>query len=241
VTIAAGFCCNDGIVLCADSQETISGYMKQYDGKIETILIDRFVIAIAGAGFTDYIKTAVDTIAAPGLKFANPRQLELALRDRSLEFFDRHMARWSNFPESERPTVELLIGVTGRNKQQYPCLFHCSGTSFHRVHEKAIGAGILLANSLVSEHMHMPGKLFTLEELSSLAIYILSKVKKQVDTCGGFTDLVTLGRGGDVAFAVSKDIDQLEHALDVLEKEASEKLRASIMEKKLPNMFWINK
>jgi hypothetical protein len=36
VTIAAGFYCNEGIVLCADSQTTASGYIKNYDGKIRT-------------------------------------------------------------------------------------------------------------------------------------------------------------------------------------------------------------
>jgi len=212
--------------------------MKQDEGKIDTCFMGDFVVAVAGAGTTDYIQTAVDAITRRGLEFTSLLQLEIVLRDKLLEFFDRHLLRWSNFHESERPMVELLIAVTGKRKRQYHGLFHYAGTSFHQVHEKAIGAGMLLANSLISEHVHGPQ---TLNELRSLIVYILCKVKKQVDTCGGYTDLVILERGGHVAFTNSAEIGQLEHIYEALEKETSDKLRASIVEQKLPDLMWLNK
>ncbi|OLB41103.1 MAG: hypothetical protein AUH11_00365 [Acidobacteria bacterium 13_2_20CM_57_17] len=35
MTMVAGFCCTDGIVLCADSQETLDGYLKVDTPKAE--------------------------------------------------------------------------------------------------------------------------------------------------------------------------------------------------------------
>jgi 20S proteasome alpha/beta subunit len=244
VTIAAGFRCNDGIVLCADSLHTISGYVKHHEGKIDTCAMEDFVIAIAGAGTTDYIRTAVETITRPGLEFIDLLQIEIALRDRMLEFFGRHLLPWSNFPESERPMVELLIAVTGKKKTQYHGLFHYAGTSFHRVYEKAIGAGILLADSLIAEHIHsdrVHRNPQTLPQLCSLAVFILSKVKKHVDGCGGYTDLVILDKAGGVAFVDSGKIEELERVYQTLERKTLDELEASIVQQKLPDFLWIGK
>jgi hypothetical protein len=61
------------------------------------------------------------------------------------------------------------------------------GTAFHRVDSKAIGAGILLANNLTEEYYDPR---LSLSELINIAAFILWKVKKGVDSCGGHTDLI---------------------------------------------------
>jgi len=61
MTIAIGFHANDGVILAADMQQTI-GDMKTYDGKVHTHLFDRVALAIAGAGYDDYIQTAMDAL-----------------------------------------------------------------------------------------------------------------------------------------------------------------------------------
>lgn len=64
MTIALGLRANDGIVLCADTQQTISGYIKTYDGKVDITAYNdpRVVVAMAGAGTRDYIATARQSI-----------------------------------------------------------------------------------------------------------------------------------------------------------------------------------
>jgi 20S proteasome alpha/beta subunit len=59
MTIALGLRANDGIVLCADTQQTISGYIKTFNGKVHmTVYNDpRVVVAMARAGTEDYIAT----------------------------------------------------------------------------------------------------------------------------------------------------------------------------------------
>jgi hypothetical protein len=121
MTIAAGFHCNDGIVLCADTQETISGYIKGYDGKIITnFLGGDAVVAIAGSGTSDYIRTARDK-AVEGLHgLKDLKSIRDKIETNLISFFDVHMSRWSGFVENERPTVELLIAVTTRYKRLWP-------------------------------------------------------------------------------------------------------------------------
>jgi len=189
VTIVAGFQCNEGIVLCADSQETISGYVKNYDGKIRTIIFhdSSSVISIGGAGDADYIKMAMDKAVSGVGDLEDIGEIEKLLEANLLDFFAKHLAPWATYPSHERPAVELLIAVS--TKMGALGLFHYSGTSFRQTGSAAIGAGILLANSLIHP---LTWKLETLKELSSAALYILFRVKHQVDSCGGFTNLVLL-------------------------------------------------
>jgi hypothetical protein len=67
VTIAIRLCANDGILFAADSQETISGYIKGHVGKVRITLYNSgSVVSYAGAGTSDYIETAIDD-ASEGL------------------------------------------------------------------------------------------------------------------------------------------------------------------------------
>jgi 20S proteasome alpha/beta subunit len=233
VTIAIGLSCNEGIVIAADSQETVSGYIKSHRGKVHTIIFPGFtVLAFAGSGQSDYIDTAIEK-AIDGLHdLKTIPEIQQALEENLLGFFDKHLARWAYFPENERPTVELLIGVSTA-KGAFG-LFHYGGTSFHRIDRKAIGVGVLLADSLISQYSSE-----SVEELSSIAVYILSKVKKQVDTCGGFTDLVALRKGGDFALTNSSETEELEKELETLERESIKELKAGILARK-PHLSWLS-
>jgi 20S proteasome alpha/beta subunit len=209
MTIAIGFHAKDGVVLCADMQRTI-GDMKTYDGKVDLDIFHQSgaILAIAGAGHDDYIQTAKSYLLDGLSKRCPWKTLERDLRNRLLSFFDEHLNRWANFPSIERPSVELLIGVTGKN--QHPMLFHYEGTSFSRIHgSKSIGLGILLAQDLLDRYR----SIYTADQASSLATFILSKVKKGVQGCGGPTHIVALRKGMDFALTEKKDIEDLEKEL----------------------------
>ena len=232
MTIAAGFYCNEGIILCADSQMTVSGYIKNYDGKIRTVMTKNLVAAFVGSGTTDYIETAIQKASECLSECKSIHEVRGKLEENLLEFFDKHLAPWAFFPENERPTVELLIAVSTKLG---PCdLFHYCGTSLHRTDSKAIGAGILLANSLISEYFW---NVTTLDRSAPLAVFILSKVKEQIDSCGGFTDMLLLRKGADVAFTDSSEIEQLENELSAIEKGLTENLKAGITSARLPHKW----
>jgi hypothetical protein len=234
VTIAAALNCREGLIFAADSQETISGYIKQQRGKIRTILCrGRFSFAVSGAGTTDYIEAAYQRIFDQFPEPANLYKIEQELRNRAQAFFDEHIARWAYFPESERPSVELLIGVAGPDVHG---AFHYSGTVLNRVSEShAIGSGILLANSLFAQYHSYN---HTLVETASIAAYVLSKVKKQVDTCGGRTDMVALENSGNLAYVDSATIEVLEKDFENAEKQMTRAFTETLKSKPL-KLDWL--
>jgi hypothetical protein len=74
------------------------------------------------------------------------------------------------------------IADRGVGKKFAPALFPYQGTVFARTSKMAIGSGVLLANELMHRYCHAN---YTVNQLASLAIYILSKGKEGVVGCGG--------------------------------------------------------
>src|SRR6476646_1110430 len=62
MTVAAGFVCKDGIVLCADSQESAGGYKFPVE-KVLTRIDPYTEIAIAGSGYGPLVDMASQRIA----------------------------------------------------------------------------------------------------------------------------------------------------------------------------------
>jgi len=190
MTIAAGFPCSDGLVLCADTQETITGYAKVNTEKMTQIETPFYNMVFTGAGDSGLIDMTVQLMdQALTLKEPNGTwKIEEVLRESLVDTFNQHIAPWSQFPTEERPsTPDLLIGL------QYPAatlLYRATGTTLTRVHEShCVGTGIVLAKSLIA-------KLFD-SELSItqgwlVALYILYQAKTWVDGCGGNSDILLL-------------------------------------------------
>jgi hypothetical protein len=235
MTIALGMVSNHGVVMCADTQHTISGYIKTYDGKVDLHVYKDpgIAVAIAGAGTDDYIATAKQCILRDPPEGKNVLEVGASLRKRCLDFFDEYIARWAYFPDRERPTVELLIGVTG--KGLYPRLFHYSGTAFQHVSgAKAIGDGVLLANDLITGATLGD---YTASQLCSFGVYVLSKVKRGVDGCGGSTHIMALGKGLDFAFSDQKEVERLEKEIVGMQQSKDHELMKAISEKPFA-VFW---
>lgn len=209
VTIAAGFRCNAGIVMCADTEETL-GDIKQWMGKIQiTAYPERgHLIAFAGAGWTDYIHTAIER-ASDGLsECGNLREIRNHLDEKLRDFFDKHLANWAYFSAFERPTVELLIGVS--TKAGPFDLFYYGGTAFYSTTQKTIGSGAIIANNFISDYRTHNE---SLDQLCLMSVLMLSKVKKQVAGCGGDSHLVVIGAGADFALPEDADLRKTEAKL----------------------------
>ena len=156
MTIAIGFRANDGVLLCADTQQSITGGVKTYDGKVNTHLFSdgkkyRIAFGVAGAGDLDYITTASAKLMDDFPECKNSKEVKLILEGRWLEFFNKHIAPWAYFPRDDRPYVELLISVSGTNNL-HPALYHCAGTAFHSCSKLAIGTGVLLADEMIQRY-----------------------------------------------------------------------------------------
>ncbi len=111
MTIAAGFKCTDGLVLCSDTEYTWDSVLKLPGPKIYTHREPSFSLAFAGAGDVDFIRMAVQRIVN-ALKGQNPtfQQIEVCVQVIIKRIHQEHLYPFPGITY-ERPTVELLIGI----------------------------------------------------------------------------------------------------------------------------------
>ena len=239
MTIAVGLRSNRGIVLCADTELSV-GDVKTYDGKVDLHIFHdqgkyRLTFALAGAGDTDYIRTAQSQLMKEFPKCQNVAEVEAQLEKRWLEFFNKHLAPWAYFPQHDRPYVELLIAVSGKGNV-FPTLYHCTGTAFHETWRKAIGSGVILANDMLNSYTVRQR---TVEDDVVLGTYIVAKAKRLVQHCGGSTHVIALRKDGDFALSDKTKIDKLEKELMEVEGEADKERMDKLLAKKVP-VAWMS-
>jgi 20S proteasome alpha/beta subunit len=218
----------DGVVLCADTQETIPGYTKNSTEKIKIWPEENFTLAITGAGDGEIIETLSQRVKKAAMREFMPdnylygdRAKEL-IQDEILYFFERYLLP---YPEHERPDVALLIAIQCHHNRY---LLKAVGNTVRDLDPgissgaDCIGSGVMLAHSL-TEKLYDP--FMELDDLIITACYIVYQAKKWVDGCGGNTDMLVLTdklRTGPR----SSDIDALESLFAEYDKECGRVLTA---------------
>lgn len=207
VTIAAGFVCRDGVVICADTQETYGNLLKISVPKI-TIRPGARVpgqprMVMAGAGDGPFIDKLADeawknvTRAGVTELDAVADAIETAIKNTYEEFGRIYQA-------GAMPTAELIYGVVGSTR--LPSLFRASGPVVNSIPTYAsIGVGLYMADYIADRMGHASMMDSGWAEL--LGIYLLQQAKDYIDGCGGESHVVTLHGNGTVT--------RLDHA-DVL-------------------------
>lgn len=204
MTIAAGFLCQDGIVICADSE--ISSEAEKYQvSKIfmlhESDSAPNPNIIFAGSGWFDFVKMTVDKIKERTLFLTNASEIRKVVEETVLEVHRKHIRY---YPSEQKPFFSLLVGIRDENSLT---LLVTAGTSVNRVAEYAcIGIGDTLANYLcrgLTPHRENS------EVAALLAIQILNQVKSNVPGCGGlFSEVVIMPKQGTTSrIAPSKLLD----------------------------------
>ncbi len=222
MTIAAGFVSSEGIVLCADTQEVVSGYTKNSTEKIRLWFDQGLTIATTGAGDTELIETVAEHIERSLYSGYSPKKLRLEhavqeiIRVTIASSFEKYIAPYAQFPKDDRPWCDLLTVVSVSNEiNNYDCLFRVSGTTVRLVERaECVGSGLLLAKSLIERFYH---PFMDLDELMLAACYIMYQTKKWIDGCGGNTDLMVFsakrnilaGLSGGEAEGMEKEFEKL--------------------------------
>jgi 20S proteasome alpha/beta subunit len=187
MTIAAAFPCKDGLILCADTQETIPGFVKTDTEKMHTIVRDTYSLVFTGAGDGPLVEMTIQEMRDALLR-DNPHgewEIRKTLKTALLDVFNNQIAPDSALLPQQRP--DLLIGL---QYEAATLLYRAVGTTLYRVYSpECVGSGIILAKSLTA-------KLFshdmTLVSASLVAVYILRQAKRWVDGCGGNSDILLL-------------------------------------------------
>ncbi|HTD23306.1 MAG TPA: hypothetical protein VK738_11670 [Terriglobales bacterium] len=193
MTIVAGFSCADGIMLCADTEETISDTNKSSTEKLQTVTAGNVNILLGGAGSGDLIDFVSSQIFAD---FASNdymwEQIPTVLNAHAKRVFNEHIRPYRGFPPNWIPELNFLIAIQSMNRCR---LFKWTNNFVSLVSQyrhDSIGIGTVQSRVMMNEmQFSVPS-----EQMVFYATRLMQKVKSQVVGCGGKTDIMVLKNDG---------------------------------------------
>jgi hypothetical protein len=203
MTIAAGYVCESGIVLCADTQETVIGYTKTDTDKLIAFQCPAINLIFAGAGNAVQIEETEHEIAAAVIEKApsGPGELRDVIRGILQKLFSKE-----HYPKASGPEVDLLMAIQYKDNAELLRIADCSIAPVRKT--AAVGSGIVLALQLLQRHYD---RNVQVSEAAIICIYVLHHVKKWVDGCGGNTEVALIPKTtGTTAFMPSSEVEKFE-------------------------------
>jgi hypothetical protein len=225
VTIIAGFRCQEGIVVCADTQET-SGTAKRSVSKLQCfhgpvagqdgngLVNPDLALAICGAGdgpFIDKIASqAWDSIRFVTNVWEASERIESMIKETYREYGEI-------FQPGKCPQVDLIYGITIGGASE---LFEANGPVVNERGYASHGIGYYLADFLTSK-MRGDGYL-TIRQTVILAAYILFQAKEHVEGCGGDSHIAVLRESESSGMVDSRLIQHLDDYLRTADRFTGE-------------------
>lgn len=195
MSIVAAFSTGEGMILCADSEETVADYAKR---RVEKITLwgrksAEFHFAIAGAGAGHYADMLIfdlrNSIFESFAKY-DPEKIIQFIQQKVADFYAMH-----SLPRGNEAPVEFLSVLVPNAGLGLPLLVHVTETAVNVVqHERrCIGIGSYLAEFIL-EHILSPygGK----HHLIAVAAYMLKEVRDNVVGCGKDSSIYFFGNDG---------------------------------------------
>ena len=230
MTIAIGILANDGVVIAADTEETLGEIIKYSVNKVSGAY--RFSktgyprsMVMAGSGHGHYIDAFSDVLKGvvnsddPALD-KNPHEV----LDSALErFYVRKVVPLMRLPMEERPEFRVVIGLIAGGKSH---LFVSDGATLRREeHFAVVGAGGLIAKPLLSAYVGYQGSRAMSVREAAIAAAHAAYEAKSVTGVGGDTDVLAMFDQGKHARIVPPDYEPL----DRLFKHYSSVLRPAVL------------
>lgn len=193
MTIALGILCADGIVLCADSQETLT-FSKVNRPKVFELKTSHegVKVVLAGAGdgvFLDALKDKIES----ALALAEPEieSVRLEVESTVAGYCEKI---WSIYGHArDKPDAQMLVGIRAPDGLM---LLHCDGPKVRRVPDyESIGFGGDFSTYHL-KNLITPG--MPMAEACPVAVHVLELVKDNVDYCGGPSRVYVLTQAGAV-------------------------------------------
>src|ERR1700690_758941 len=226
MTVIAGFRCQDGIVICADTQETVTDFSKRNVNKVK--VERRYIhsadpsgtsvaVSFCGAGDGAFI----DHLTSKAWKNAkDASSLDEACDQMEATIKNEYQEYGTIFQQGLCPSVELIYGV---KHDQDSRLFQAYGPVVNEVEEYCSGGiGSYMVDYLAAR-MYRP----TLHECVILAAYILSQAKEHVVGCGGDSHIAVLRHDGASGLVDRSRVEAITKVLDATDRHLGEVLLAS--------------
>jgi 20S proteasome alpha/beta subunit len=234
VTIVAGFRCNSGVVLAADSQEVISDYAKTTAQKIRVLQhSDKWRVGIAGSAddsaYLDLFEEELFDRLIEDLDEYDRRKMATVVKEVLLNLHKEHI-----WPQTERKSPFQSFVVTqcsGDPKDPtawLPNLLETKETAVIPVHGfRSLGVGTYMAEYLNARfEAHQDVADASLEHLADLCILILKDVKKAVHGCDGQTTVAVFYEDGRFRYMTTNEVLAVETSADEFQKAPMKALLA---------------
>jgi 20S proteasome alpha/beta subunit len=211
VTVLAGFRCRKGLVLCADTQETV-GVAKRHVPKLRFEEISGAIkgltgndLGVAFCGATNngaFVDKLVNSAWAAALVGGDDIESVCGAIEKSIQETYKHFGRI--YQPGYLPDAELIYGVKLKGQSR---LFNALGPAVNEKDEYCTGGiGTYMADFLAAR-MYSVG--LTVQQCVILAAYILFQTKEHVDGCGGKSHIAILREDGPSGLVDSQRIEAI--------------------------------
>ena len=221
LTIIAGFKCMDGIVICADSQETIGSSKRSVpklqlhrgpfpDFQMEGLVNHDLAVVFAGAGDGPFIDKIAELAWQPIRNASDIWEASAAIESVIKETYKEY---GQIYQQGQCPSAELIYGITmGRTSK----LFYAYGPIVNEKDFVSAGIGYYLADFLAGR---MYQQHLSTRQCVILAAYILDQAKEHVEGCGGDSQIAVLREEEPSGLVEYKLIEEVTKFLQFADRE----------------------
>ena len=181
MTIAVGMLCTDGILLCADTEQTL------VDSKFQRPKVLRFSdwLLVTGAGSSDYIRMAFDKLCE---RFgdeppASPTDARQTVEKLMLEIHKYHIHPFHQVKHPNPPELSLIVGVRCGDGRTALIKAADTGVGLSE-HFEVLGMGWHLFEYWAK---YFFGTRLPMDVAGYFCLFILREVKDTALACGGST------------------------------------------------------
>jgi hypothetical protein len=234
MTIGIGFTTGNAVILCADSQETVSDYTKTTTQKIRvTTFFNNWRLAISGAAdASQYIELfendVVSALGSAGTDFNYMRSVNI-IKATLHKIHKQYI--WLRRGSEGRPSLQFLIAIQGINPNPSRGLLISRDGALYPVpsydHYASIGVGYHMAQAIKDRLLPDAGLIYNspAEVIAGFGIYILWHVRKSIVGCDGNT-LVLILQNGTFRWMTHEEVLEIENAIQMLYPPQRELLSA---------------
>jgi|SRR5271157_4393694 len=192
MTIAAGFRCANGVVLCADTQITQVGG-KSYKSKILPVNReeDCFLVYAGDVDFVREFTADLKQIVAG----KTGKELAIAIKKHYRDFHRQH---YTYAPKGEKAFAQIILTV---RESKHMHLYAANGMSFYPVDDyESFGSGKPMTEPFFNK---IEFRRLSILETANTAIYTLWRIKDFAEWVGGDTKILTIEDGDSFFFPLN--------------------------------------
>ncbi|HEU5415455.1 MAG TPA: hypothetical protein VFW31_16935 [Candidatus Angelobacter sp.] len=202
MTIAAGFRCQEDIILCTDNEFTYQT-LKLPGQKIFPLNVPNreMNMAFAIAGTVNFARSAFQFIkrnilALPSGTF-DEISLQVFLEDQLCQFHEKHIFKHPRYGYTDGPQVFFIVAAQFKNEQRLS-LYSTDETTVNPERSCCFsGVGAELAQYIVEPLVGVSPELLQPKHILLLATHMLVQVNKSVGSCGQGSSFFRLGSKGE--------------------------------------------